>query len=72
MTPEELLEAQRTQTPLIEWVREQLVTVDQHTRPSLESCYVASLRDSREKYWVHAGNLRIATAQELLELGGEL
>ncbi len=71
MTPEELLEAQRTQTPLV-WRREQLVTVDQHTWPSLESCYVTSLRDSREKYWALTGNLRIATAQELLELAGEL
>ncbi len=74
MTREELLEAQKEQTPLYEWVREKLVTVDQGTPPNSTSCYVTSLHDRREKYCVlQAGeHLRPATAQELLELAGEL
>jgi len=73
MTTEELQQAHAAQTPLYEWVREQLVTLDQTRPPNPTSCFVVSLHDRREKYCVLYAeeHLRPATAQELLELAGE-
>ncbi len=75
MTPEELLEAQQEQTPLV-WRRPypappEIVTVHPHGDPlsRWDQEYVARVQRAYGAASVYPEDLRPATAQELLELG---